>query len=338
MLLAAAQFFATPFDLDRNLATAARLVRQAAENGAALVVVPEMFNTGYAYTPRMVVAAETRSGKAVGLLAGLSAELGVVVAGSLLLREAGRVFNALVVASPDGRLGVYAKRHICLWERGYAEPGRVPVIVETGPGRLGLLVGWDAADPAAWEAYAGRVDAVIVASAAPRFHRAVLNFPLGRRVYLGQLVPALVPQRDALDALFSGPIAAQAARLGVPVAHAAMSGRFVTTLPFPRLSFLVAGLDQPRYWRLAGQAHRASMRATFYGRSAIVGADGQAAAVVEAEEGIALAEVAARPVSTERRAFAPPPLALPPTLRLLARVLRPLAARAHRKSREARSH
>ncbi len=332
-MLAAAQFFATPFDLARNLETAEGLVRQAAENGAQLVVLPALCATGYAYTTRLAVAAETLAGATVQRLASLSAELGVVVAAGLLLREAGRLHNALVVASPDGTLAAYYQRQVCLWERGYYEPGRSAGIVTTPLGRLGLLVGWEAAYPGAWEQFAGQVDAVIVASAAPRFHRAVLNFPLGRKVYLGQLVPELVRQRDALDAFFARPIAVQAARLGVPVAHAAMSGRFVTTLPFPRLSFLAASLDQPRYWPLAGQAHLSSLRATFYGDSAIVGADGAVAAQVDGEDGIALAEVAPRLTRSGRLPPAPPAPTLPPTVRLLARVLRPMTARAYNRLR-----
>lgn len=339
MLIAAAQFFATPFELDRNLDTARRLVRQATENGAEVVVLPAMFNTGYAYSPRLTAAAEPLTGATVGTLAALSAELGVVVAGGLLLREAGQVTSGLALATPDGRVVVGGQRRTCLWERCYFEPGRAPVIVETRVGRLGLLAGWDAADPAAWEAFAGQVDAVIAVSAGPRFHRAVLNFPLGRKVYLGQLVPGLVTQRDALDQLLSGPIAVQAARLGVPVAHAAMSGRFVARFPYAFLSFWLAGLDQPRYWPLAAQAHLASLRATFYGGSALVDADGSLAARVDAEEGIALAEVAPRSTPNSGRAPAPVPLTLPPTVRLLARVLRPLAAGAYRRhlARSARS-
>jgi predicted amidohydrolase len=205
-------------------------------------------------------------------------------------------------------------------------------VVQTRVGRLGLLVGWDATDPALWDAYAGQVDAVLVASAAPRYHRAVLNFPLGRKVYLGQLVPELMVLRDALDQVLAGPIAVQAARLGVPVVHAAMSGRFVTTFPYPRLTFLAAGLDQTHYWPLAAQAHLASLRATFYGGSAIVDADGAVAARVEAEEGIALAEVAARPRSAKPLPPGPAQLVLPRTVRLLARLLPALAARDYRRN------
>jgi predicted amidohydrolase len=336
MRLAAAQFLATPFDAARNREAACRLVRQAAENGAELVVLPELINSGYAYTPRLAEAAEALDGDTVSALRALSAELGVSVAGGLLLREAGRTLSAVVVLTPAGRVGTYARRRVCLWERCYYEPGHAPTIVQTSVGRVGLLAGWDAADPAAWAPYAGQVEAVVVASAAPRFHRAVLNFPLGRKVYLGQLVPGLVRQRDALDALLAGPIAAQAVRLGVPVAHAAMAGRFVAALPFARLSFWVAGLDQPRHWPLAGQAHLASLRATFYGGSGIVGPDGAVLAQVNGEEGIALAETAPAPRPVDSRAAPPAALVLPPTVRLLARVLRPLAARAYARAHAAR--
>jgi predicted amidohydrolase len=47
MRAAAAQFFANPFARDHNLATAARLARVAAGQGAPLIVLPELINTGY---------------------------------------------------------------------------------------------------------------------------------------------------------------------------------------------------------------------------------------------------------------------------------------------------
>ncbi len=42
MRTAAVQFFATPFDLTRNLQTAERLIRSAAAQGARLIVLPEL--------------------------------------------------------------------------------------------------------------------------------------------------------------------------------------------------------------------------------------------------------------------------------------------------------
>jgi predicted amidohydrolase len=334
MRLAAIQFFATPFDRDRNLATAARLVGEAAGQGAQCLVLPELFSSGYVYSPRLTHAAEDERGPTMSWLRERSQALGVYLAGSLLLRQSDRVYNVFALAAPDGRLHTYRKRHPFLWERCFFEPGSEPVIAETALGRLGLLVCWDVAQPAAWAAYAGRVDAVLVASAPPRFHRAVLNFPAAQKAYLAQLMPALLRDREALDGLYSTHVSACAAALGVPVAQAVMAGRFVTQLPFPRLSLLSAAWRSPRYWPLARVAHLATLRATFYGGSAIYDARGSALAQVQGEEGLALAEVA--PEAADGHAEAAPPPHLPGELRLFERLLRPFTASAYRKNRDYR--
>ena len=329
MRVAALQLFATPFDRERNTATAGRLARAAVEQGAQLLVLPELFNLGYVYNPRLTQSAEDEGGPTVTWMRAQSAALGAHLAGSLLLRRAGRVTDAFVLAAPDGGLHIAEKRHPFLWERCYFEPGSGPAIAETALGRLGLLVGWDAVHPASrsWAALAGRVDTVLVASAAVRWHRAVLNFPGAHKVYLAQLMPALLRERDALDELYSSHLAACAASLGVPVLQAVMAGRFVTQLPLARFSLLCAAWRRPRYWPLARQAHLASLRATFYGGSAIYDARGAKLAAAPGEEGSAVAELptAGQPGPARR---APRPR-LPRELAIFERLLRPLAAGAY---------
>src|SRR5215510_9883877 len=73
----ALQFSSTPFALSRNLESAERLIREAAAQGAQIVVLPELFNTGYVYTPRLFAAAETEDGATLRRLTSLSAELKV---------------------------------------------------------------------------------------------------------------------------------------------------------------------------------------------------------------------------------------------------------------------
>ena len=336
MRAATLQLFATPFNRDRNLATAARLARQAAGQGAQLLVLPGLFNTGCVYSPRLTQAAEDDAGPSVTWLREQSAALGAHLAGSLLLRRPrGQVHNAFVLAAPDGALHTYHQRYPFFWEGCYFEAGSQPLIVATVLGRLGLLAGWDVAQPAAWASYAGQVDAVLIASAPARFHRAVLNFPGAQKAYLAQLMPALLRERDALDGLYSAHVAACAAALGVPVVHAVMAGRFVSPLPFPRLSLLGAAWRQPRYWPLARQAALASLRATFYGGSAIYDARGATLAQVEGEEGFALAEVsvgAGQEAARQMDAGPAPRPRLPAELRLFERLLRPLAAHAYRRN------
>jgi predicted amidohydrolase len=320
--LAALQFFATPFSLERNLAVAARQAQAAAAGGARLLVLPELFNTGYVYTPRLAAAAEDEDGPTVAWLKAQSAGLGITLAGTLLLRQGARVYDTFVLAEPDGRMHQYCKRHQFLWEHGYFGPGASPMIAETALGRLGLLVGWDAAQPRAWAGYAGRVDAVLAASAAPRFHRAVLNFPGAHKAYLSQLLPALLRQRDILDGLFTTHLAACAAALGVPVVHAGMAGRFVTQVPYPRLSLLLAAWRKPRYWPLVRQAPQASLRASFYGGTAIYDGEGAALASVVDEEGLAVADVEMG--AAERKPGRAPGVRLPGEVGVLDGVLRVL--------------
>ena len=333
MRAAALQLLATPFDRERNLATAARLARAAVSQGAQLLVLPELFNTGYVYSPRLTQSAEDDSGPTVTWMRAQSVALGAHLAGALLLRRAGQVQNVFVLAAPDGGLYRVAKRHPFLWERCYFEPGGPPVIAETALGRLGLLVGWDGMQPDAWAAYAGRVDAVLAASAAARWHRAVLNFPGAQKVYVAQLALALLRAREALDGLPAAHAAAGAAALGVPVVQAMMAGRFVTQMPLARFSLLCAAWRRPRYWPLARWARLASLRATFYGGSAVYDGRGARLAQAEGEEGWALATLppAGRPGSP---GGAPRPR-LPGELAVFERLLRPLAAGAYRRNKVA---
>jgi predicted amidohydrolase len=335
MRAAAVQFFATPFDRARNLETAERLARGAAAQGARLIVLPELFNTGYVYSARLFAEAEAEDGPTRRWLVRLSAELGAHLAGPLLLREGAHVYNVFVLAAPDGRVHAYRKQRPFLWERCYFEPGGEPLVVETGLGRIGLMTCWDIAHRDVSEAYRGRADLLVIASAPPRFHRAVLNFPLGRKIYLAQLVPALLRDRETIDRWYLDEVAARAAWLGVPIVHAVMSGRFVTEVPFPRLSLFAAALARPQYWPYVAQAHLASLRATFYGTSAIFGAQGETLARVEGDEGLALADVPlsraggapARPVS--RSGYLLP--RVPAQLRVMERLLGPLARGYYRR-------
>ena len=324
MIAAALQFFATPFARDHNLETAERLIRQAAGQGAQIVVLPELFNTGYIYSPKLFAAAEAEAGPTTIWLSGLSRELGALIGGTILRREGGRLFNTFVLAAPDGALHHYRKQNLFLWERCYFEPGRAPLIVETPLGRLGLMICWDIARPAIWESYRGQMDALLLASAPPRLHRAVLNFPLGKKVYLAELLPALLREREALDEVYGADLGQRAAWLGAPIVSSVMAGRFVAQVPLPRLSFLLASLVKPRFWSWIPKSPLASLRATFFGSSAIYDPARGALARAEGDEGLALAEL--NPSTTPRDG----PLPQPPSLALFDLLLRPFASAYYR--------
>src|SRR4051794_14275634 len=142
-------------DKQRNLATADRLTRQAAAEGAELVVLPEKFNVLGTHDD-YVAGAEALDGPTIGWAREAARELGIdLVAGSIVERREGRdkLSNTSVHVGPDGDIrGVYRKIHmfdvvvgdIEYRESESEEPGGEIVISEIADGEpLGLTVCYD---------------------------------------------------------------------------------------------------------------------------------------------------------------------------------------------------
>ncbi|RLK51330.1 nitrilase [Alkalispirillum mobile] len=157
---AAIQMVSGP-NLAGNLAEAERLVAQAAERGARLVVLPENFALmGRREADKLDVAEEEGSGPIQDLLAKLAIRHRVhLVAGTIPLRNGtpGKVRAACLLFGPDGRrLARYDKIHLfdvgvsdseAYRESDTLEAGRRPVVVDTELGRIGLAVCYDVRFP-----------------------------------------------------------------------------------------------------------------------------------------------------------------------------------------------
>jgi predicted amidohydrolase len=141
-------------DREQNLATAERLARRAAAEGASLVAFPENFS--YLRIARRNRYADGLDGELVHRLESLARELGVhLVAGSIPERIDGnrRIHNTSLLISDQGEtLAVYRKIHLfdvklpgraVFEESKLVEPGDRPVVVETPLGVLGLSVCYD---------------------------------------------------------------------------------------------------------------------------------------------------------------------------------------------------
>src|SRR5262249_3489683 len=109
--------FACTDDASQNLATASRLVREAAGRGANIVLVQELFE-GLYFCQEEQPAHFARAGPLEGhpLIAAmqkLAAELGVVVPVSFFERRNQAHFNSVAIVDDAGALlGVYRKSHI----------------------------------------------------------------------------------------------------------------------------------------------------------------------------------------------------------------------------------
>ncbi|MEM7083362.1 MAG: amidohydrolase [Pseudomonadota bacterium] len=75
-----------------------------------LIVLPEMFTTGFTMAADEV--AESPDGPTVRWMQKRSAELNAVITGTLAVQEGGAAFNRLIFAHPDGSIEHYDKRHL----------------------------------------------------------------------------------------------------------------------------------------------------------------------------------------------------------------------------------
>ena len=147
-------------DVARNLASAARLIDEAARAGAQLVALPEYFcHLGRRDTDKLAIAEADGSGPIQQFLSDSARRVGVwVVGGTLPIRtaHAERVRNACCVYAPDGgRVARYDKIHLFAYDNGrerydegrVLEAGDTPVAFDAAGLRIGLSVCYDVRFP-----------------------------------------------------------------------------------------------------------------------------------------------------------------------------------------------
>lgn len=81
----------------------------AVQEKMEVVVLPEMFSTGFSMEPEMM--AEKMDGPTVQWMKKNSAEKNIVLTGSLIIEDDGNYYNRLVWMLPNGDFGFYDKRH-----------------------------------------------------------------------------------------------------------------------------------------------------------------------------------------------------------------------------------
>ena len=153
--VAAIQMISTP-DVATNIATARRLVAEAAAAGASLVSLPEYWPImGLQDTDKVGHAEEEGAGPIQDFMASAAREHGIWLAGGTLpLRSptAGKVMNTTLVYNPAGeRAGRYDKIHLFGFSKGeesYDEsrtivPGANVVTFDAPFGKVGLAVCYD---------------------------------------------------------------------------------------------------------------------------------------------------------------------------------------------------
>ena len=175
-VVAAVQMVSTP-NVDQNIATARRLVGEAAATGAQLVLLPEYWPImGMADSDKVAVAERLGSGIIQDTMAGLAREHGIwLLGGTLPLAspEPDKVINTTLVYGPDGQgAGRYDKIHLFGFTKGtesYNEsktivPGSSVGTVDTAVGKVGMGICYDLRFPELFRAM-GPVDLIVLPAA-----------------------------------------------------------------------------------------------------------------------------------------------------------------------------
>jgi len=150
--------------VEENIATAERLVRRAAGEGARIILIPELFEGHYfckdILADHLLRARPVDGHPTVAHFSKVARELNVVLPISIYERAGNALFNTVVMLDADGStLGIYRKSHIPdgtgYTEKYYFSPGDTGFRVwDTAHGRVGVGICWDQWFPEAARAMA----------------------------------------------------------------------------------------------------------------------------------------------------------------------------------------
>lgn len=149
------------------------------EPGTQLVLLPEMFTTGFSMSPASL--AERHPGRTVEWLKSKATRHGFAITGSYIAETEGKYFNRMVFAYPNGKIDTYDKRHLFRManEDEHYTAGMQRVIVNYEGWRILLAVCYDLRFPV-WLRNRNDYDLMIL----------VANFPERRRLAWNSLLLA----------------------------------------------------------------------------------------------------------------------------------------------------
>ncbi len=134
-------------DKEYNVAKTAHLIENAAKQGAKLMVLPELCNTGYIFKSRdeaSLLAEEVPGGSTVSAWEKTAKKNRAYICGGLVEKAGKNLFNSVVVVGPEGYLGCYRKTHLWSEEKLWFEPGDLGYPVFDLPFcKIGCLICYD---------------------------------------------------------------------------------------------------------------------------------------------------------------------------------------------------
>lgn len=151
-------------DVQKNMNTVERLLADAAAVRSRLVVLPELFTTGYDLTRAKEHASEMNKGVFTELST-LATQHKLALVGSVLEKRGLEVANSAPFFAPNGRMmGIYRKLHLfqLMDEHIYLQPGAAPLAVDLPWGTTAIGICYDLRFPELFRRYAAQDKAIMM--------------------------------------------------------------------------------------------------------------------------------------------------------------------------------
>lgn len=122
-------------------------ITEAADNGAKLIILPEMCTSGYIFNTREEVAAmaeEVPGGNTVKTWESIAAEKDIYLVAGLLEKDGEKFYNTAVLIGPEGFIGKFRKMHLWDEDKVWYEPGDLGIpVFQTPIGRIAIIICYD---------------------------------------------------------------------------------------------------------------------------------------------------------------------------------------------------
>jgi predicted amidohydrolase len=113
----------------------------------SLIVLPELFNTGYQFTSKREVsllAEDASQGWTCQRLREIAKKKKLFVVAGIAEKNHGAFYNSSILVGPKGFIGAYRKAHLFWNEKKFFTAGNTPFkVYHIGPARVGMMICFD---------------------------------------------------------------------------------------------------------------------------------------------------------------------------------------------------
>ncbi len=143
-------------EVKNNFRNAGRMIAEASRRKSHVIVLPELWSTGYDLENAKEHADEINKGM-FNNISKVATQYKIAIIGSLLEKRGDTITNSSTFFSPQGRMmGVYRKIHLfrLFEEDKYLSEGNAPLVMDLPWGSTGLTICYDLRFPELFRTYA----------------------------------------------------------------------------------------------------------------------------------------------------------------------------------------